>query len=518
MPESITAAGLADSGKTITTMTIRTLLDAGADSAIALTAPDREAMTYAALRQHVDSVGRQLAARGLGRGDRVAIVHPNGPEMASSFLAVASFMSAAPLNPAYKESEYAFYLEDLAPKLVIVEAGSDNPVRQAAAALSIPVVEAVVGNGAPAGAFRLFDEEADTVPADTGDEALVLHTSGTTSRPKVVPLLQSNIMASARNIAASLRLGREDHCLNIMPLFHIHGLIAVLATSMSKGASVCCTGGFNALKFLDQARDENISWYSGVPTMHQAILLRAKRQSEAAKSLGLRFIRSSSASLPPAVFEELNAVFECPVIEAYGMTEAAHQMTSNPLGDGRQKAGFVGIATSPEVCIMDQEGNRLANGGEGEVCIRGDNVTPGYENNPAANESSFTDGWFRTGDQGFFDEDGYLKITGRLKEIINRGGEKVSPLEVDNVLMEHPSIQQVVTFAVADRMLGEDIGAAVVLADGAEMDAGSLRAYAETQLAKFKIPKHIVFLDEIPKGATGKLQRIGLAQKLGLED
>ena len=499
-------------------MTIRMLLDAGADSAIALTAPDRVAMTYATLRQHVDSVGRQLAARGLRQSDRVAIVLPNGPEMASSFLAVASFMSAAPLNPAYKESEYAFYLEDLAPKLVIVEAGSDNPVRAAAASLSIPVVETKVGDDAPAGTFRLYDEEADATPAADGDEALVLHTSGTTSRPKVVPLLQSNIMASARNIAASLRLTAEDHCLNIMPLFHIHGLIAVLTTSMSKGASVCCTGGFNALKFLDQARDEKISWYSGVPTMHQAILLRAKRQTETARALGLRFLRSSSASLPPAVFEELNQVFECPVIEAYGMTEAAHQMTSNPLGDGRQKAGFVGIATSPEVCIMDQDGNQLGSGAEGEVCIRGDNVTPGYENNPAANESSFTDGWFRTGDQGFFDEQGYLKITGRLKEIINRGGEKVSPLEVDNVLMEHPDIQQVVTFAVADRMLGEEIGAAVVLAAGAEMDAAGLRSYAERQLAKFKIPKHIVFLDEIPKGATGKLQRIGLAKKLGLEE
>ncbi len=485
-------------------MTIRTLLDAGADNAVALTAPDRPAMTYAALRRHVDSVGRQLAGNGLGPSDRVAIVLPNGPEMASAFMAVAAYMSAAPLNPAYKESEYAFYLEDLAPKLVIVEAGSENPVRAAASALSIP--------------FRLFEAEADATPAGADNEALVLHTSGTTSRPKVVPLMQRNIMASARNIAASLELTDSDHCLNIMPLFHIHGLIAVLATSMSKGASVCCTGGFNALKFLDQARDEKISWYSGVPTMHQAILLRAKRQADAAKGLGLRLIRSSSASLPPAVFEELNDVFECPVIEAYGMTEAAHQMTSNPLGDGKQKAGFVGIATSPEVCIMDQEGNRLTGDAEGEVCIRGDNVTPGYENNPAANESSFTSGWFRTGDQGFFDGDGYLKITGRLKEIINRGGEKVSPLEVDNVLMEHPAVQQVVTFAVADRMLGEEIGAAVVLADGGELDAVGLRAYAETHLAKFKIPKHIVFLDEIPKGATGKLQRIGLAQKLGLED
>ena len=499
-------------------MTIRTLLDAGADNAVALTAPDRPAMTYAALRRHVDSVGRQLAGNGLGPSDRVAIVLPNGPEMASAFMAVAAYMSAAPLNPAYKESEYAFYLEDLAPKLVIVEAGSENPVRAAASALSIPVVEAVVGDNDPAGAFRLLEAEADAAPTGADNEALVLHTSGTTSRPKVVPLMQRNIMASARNIAASLELTDSDHCLNIMPLFHIHGLIAVLATSMSKGASVCCTGGFNALKFLDQARDEKISWYSGVPTMHQAILLRAKRQADAAKGLGLRLIRSSSASLPPAVFEELNDVFECPVIEAYGMTEAAHQMTSNPLGDGKQKAGFVGIATSPEVCIMDQEGNRLTGDAEGEVCIRGDNVTPGYENNPAANESSFTSGWFRTGDQGFFDGDGYLKITGRLKEIINRGGEKVSPLEVDNVLMEHPAVQQVVTFAVADRMLGEEIGAAVVLADGGELDAAGLRAYAETHLAKFKIPKHIVFLDEIPKGATGKLQRIGLAQKLGLED
>ena len=197
------------------------------------------------------------------------------------------------------------------------------------------------------------------------------------------------------------------------------------------------------------------------------------------------------------------------------MTEAAHQMTSNPLGAGRQKAGFVGIATSPEVCILDIEGNAQPQGNEGEVCIKGDNVTPGYENNPEANASSFTGGWFRTGDQGYFDSDGYLKITGRLKEIINRGGEKISPLEVDNVLMEHPSIQQVVTFAVADKLLGEDVAAAIVLADGATLDETELRSYANQYLAKFKIPRHIRFVDEIPKGATGKLQRIGLAEKLG---
>ena len=491
-------------------MTIKSLLDIGEDKDIALTAPST--MSFAQLRAHIETIGGQLAGKGLAAGDRVAIVLPNGPEMASAFLAVASYMSVAPLNPAYKQAEYEFYLEDLRPKLVIVGEGSTNPVIAAAAKLGIEVVEARVAKDVPAGSFTLLIAR----PAGSENEALVLHTSGTTSRPKVVPLLQKNIMASARNIAASLELDRGDHCLNIMPLFHIHGLIAVLAASMGKGASVCCSAGFNALQFFDMAAQEKISWYSGVPTMHQAILLRAQRNPDAAKSLGLRFIRSSSASLPPAVFDALNAAFGCPVIEAYGMTEAAHQMTSNPLGKGRQKAGFVGIVTNPEVCILDTEGTVQPQGREGEVSIRGENVTPGYENNDAANASSFTNGWFRTGDQGYFDADGYLKITGRLKEIINRGGEKISPLEVDNVLMEHPAIQQVVTFAVEDKMLGEDVAAAVVLAEGASLSEAELKEYANAHLAKFKVPKHIRFLDEIPKGATGKLQRIGLAEKLGL--
>ena len=497
-------------------MGIRDALNRGADTAIALTAPGRPALSYQALRAQIDKTGRQLAGLGLGPGMRVAIVLPNGPEMAVSFLAVSSYMSAAPLNPSYTEAEYLFYLEDLKPGLVIVAEGSDNPVRAAAAQLGIRVCEAVVEDGAAAGCFDLGSDEAEAIAASDADEALVLHTSGTTSRPKVVPLLQSNILASARNISASLELSADDHCLNIMPLFHIHGLIAVLTASLTSGASVCCSPGFNALSFLELASAEKISWYSGVPTMHQAILMRAKRAEDKAKALKLRFIRSSSASLPPAVWQELTDMFGCPVIEAYGMTEAAHQMTSNPLGAGRQKAGFVGIVTSPDVCIMNDDGQILAQGEEGEVCIKGDNVTPGYENNLAANLSSFTSGWFRTGDQGLFDPEGYLKITGRLKEIINRGGEKISPLEVDNILMEHPAIQQVVTFAVPDRLLGEDVGAAVVLEDGQSLTDAELKDYASQHLASFKVPRHITFLDEIPKGATGKLQRIGLAEKLGL--
>lgn len=492
------------------------LIATGKDNDCAIGAPDRPDMTFGDLRNHCSSLVRQLAARGIGPGDRVAIVLPNGPDMATAFLAVASGLSAAPLNPAYKESEYAFYLEDLKPKLVLVENGSENPVIAAAAKLNIPVAEVQVADGAPAGAFRLWDDETDAMPPKPTDEALVLHTSGTTSRPKVVPLTQANLVASAGNIAGTLNLTSDDHCLNIMPLFHIHGLIAVVLSSMKAGASVCCSSGFNALKFFDLAVDQQPTWYSGVPTMHQAILLRAARNPDAVAKLSFRFVRSSSASLPPAVFEQLSKTFGCPVIEAYGMTEATHQMASNPLPPGVQKPGFVGLPAGPEICILDTEGNKLPNGSVGEVCIRGDNVTPGYENNPKANAESFTNGWFRTGDQGLLDEDGYLKITGRIKEIINRGGEKVSPLEVDDVLMEHPAVQQIVTFAMPHKMLGEEVAAAVVLADGAEADEGDLKAFASDRLSAFKVPKTFVFLDEIPKGATGKMQRIGLAEKLGL--
>jgi acyl-CoA synthetase (AMP-forming)/AMP-acid ligase II len=370
-----------------------------------------------------------------------------------------------------------------------------------------------------AGDFTLKAEGLNGTPAHGGfahadDTALVLHTSGTTSRPKIVPLAHINVRASAYHIGRTLSLTPSDVCLNIMPLFHIHGLIAATLSSMAAGASVVCTPGFNALKFFAWFEEANPTWYTAVPTMHQAILTRADRNMEIIRRGRLRFIRSSSSSLPPQVMEALEKTFDVPVIEAYGMTEASHQMASNPLPPKSRFAGSVGLASGPEISIMDESGNLLAPGELGEVVIRGRNVTKGYEANPDANAKAFTNGWFRTGDQGVIDQDGYLRLTGRLKELINRGGEKISPLEIDTVIMDHPAVAQVVTFGVPHDKLGEDVAAAVVLREGVACDERELRAFVSSRIADFKVPRRIVFLTEIPKGATGKLQRIGLHAKL----
>ncbi len=343
----------------------------------------------------------------------------------------------------------------------------------------------------------------------------MLHTSGTTARPKIVPLSNRNLAASARHIAATLALSPADTCLNIMPLFHIHGLIAAVLASLGAGAAVCCTPGFNAFKFGEWLRDVRPSWYTAVPTMHQAILMRMRDKPEQAKAAGLRFIRSSSASLPPQVMAELEHVFASPVVEAYGMTEAAHQMACNPLA-GPRKPGSVGKAAGPEVAVMDEDGAILVQGEVGEVVIRGPNVTPGYANNPEANARAFTGRWFRTGDQGRIDADGYLFLTGRLKEQINRGGEKISPLEIDVVLLDHPAVAQVVTFAVPHDKLGEDVAAAVVLREGRAASEREIRDFAAARLAAYKVPRLVLILDEIPKGPTGKVQRVGLAARLGM--
>ena len=552
-------------------MTLRHLLDAGADRDPAIVTPDGSVLTHGELRAEVDRLVGRLRSFGLGAGDRVAIVMPNGAEMALAFLAAACAGCAAPLNPKYRTEELRFYLDDLGVRALLTRPDdSGAAARSAATQCSWPIVSATLTGGVAQGP-RLDIEagssepgsstpgpsepglsadlgtSAEAGPSDLGppadpglsaepgrvgaaaemsvprsggpsadDVALVLHTSGTTSRPKIVPLRQRHLARSAAQIAAPLALTADDRSLQVMPLFHIHGLLAGLLAPLSAGGSVACTEGFDAFRFFAQLEALRPTYYTAVPTMHQMVIARSSRHRDTARAAGLRFVRSSSASLPEPVLEELGELFGAPVIEAYGMTEATHQMCANPLPPAAAKPRSVGVPTGIDLAVLDDRNRALAPGERGEVSIKGATVIDGYENNPDANASAFTDGWFRTGDEGYLDEDGYLFLTGRLKEQINRGGEKVSPLEVDEALLRHPAVAQAVTFAVPHDKLGEDIAAAVVAADGATPDERELRRFLSQSLAAFKVPRRILVLDELPKGPTGKLQRIGLAERLGL--
>lgn len=486
-------------------------------SAIAIAASGRPPLTYGRLRLHLEGIGRVVRGFGIRREDRLAVVVPNGPEMAVTFAAAASFATCAPLNPAYGFEEFDFYLSDLRPAALIVQSESCAAAIAAAQKRSIPIFELIPLGDSPAGIFALkapngASSERRVAPRGE-DHALVLHTSGTTSRPKLVALTHNQLMIAATSIAACLQLTERDRCLNVMPLFHIHGLVGALLASMTVGGSVVCTRGFDAEHFCGWLKDYRPTWYTAVPTIHQAIVSCAKTDPGAVERHSLRLIRSCSAALRPPVAQELEDLFGVPVIEAYGMTEAAHQIASNPLPPKRRKHGTVGLPTGTEVAVMD--GRRfLARGELGEIAIRGRSVISAYAKGDGNHDENFTDGWLRTGDQGFVDEDGYIHLTGRLKEIINRGGEKISPNEIEEVLLGNPEIAQAAVFPIAHASLGEALGAAVVLRQNSELRAASIREYLLDRIAAFKVPDTVFVVKEIQKSATGKVNRAKLSESL----
>jgi oxalate---CoA ligase len=490
------------------------LLDllAAEDGSPALVEPSSgERTAYGELRETADRLGRSLAAAGVEPGDAVAMSLPNGPEIVAAFLgAVAAGAAAAPLNQAYTTDEFRAYLADLQPRAMLFLRGQDSPARAACAALGVQQLEL---EGATTAGLRLGAGKTASAPPRAPEAvALLLHTSGTTSKPKGVPIRQRNLAASARAVAATYGLSGSDvsHC--SMPLFHVHGLVASTLATLASGGCVIAPRRFSAGAFWGECAAHGATWYSAVPTIHRILLSRAEDGARDDAGHGLRFARSCSSALPGPLMEAFEQRFGVPLVEAYGMTEAAHQMSSNPLPPGERRASSVGLPTGTEIAILDESWSPLPRGAVGEVCVRGPGVVDGYRANPEATAASFRDGWFRTGDSGSLSDDGYLSLAGRIKELINRGGEKISPHEVEDVLLSHPDVVEAVAFALPDAKYGEAVGVAVVVrtAIGEEV----LRGHCAERLAAFKVPARVHVVESIPKGPTGKVQRRLLSEQL----
>lgn len=503
-------------------LTLKTSIK-GAGSSTAVIVPSKPSpltVTYNGLLAEIAAFQVKLAALGVKTGAPVSISLVNSYEFIISFLATAWQRGvAAPLNPAYKQDEFEFYIEDVKSALVLVPRGAvaaDSPAVRAARKFNAAIAECYWDSAKGEVALDVKDAgrlgvHVPVQEAQPDDVALVLHTSGTTSRPKVVPLTHRNLTRTMYNIQQTYQLSPADRTMLVMPLFHVHGLLCGLLATFFSGGSMVVPTKFSAGEFWEDFITHKANWYTAVPTIHQILLKNPPPNPKPA----IRFIRSCSSPLSPTVFHELEKVYNAPVLEAYAMTEAAHQMTSNPLPPGKRKPGSVGVGQGVEVKILDEAGKELAQGAEGEICIRGENVTKGYLNNEAANKSSFTkEGFFRTGDQGKLDEDGHVVITGRIKELINKGGEKISPIELDNVLTRHPAVSEAVSFAIEDEMYGQDIGVAVVLKPGKTLKEAELRGWVAEKLAKFKTPKKIYFTETMPKTATGKIQRRIVAETM----
>jgi len=498
----------------MTLKSVETLLDVlhFADSHTAVIVPELGIrLTYDSLRQQVLAMAKALNSAGIRRGDAVAIALPNGLPAIVSFLAASIAGTAAPLNPAYPYEEFHFFLGDTDARILLCPAVGAEFVRTAAKERKIPVFSVEMteqGNvhlaDAPSGGSAL---------APTADDiALILHTSGSTGRPKRVPLRHFNLAVSSANIANTYALSEEDVSLCIMPLFHIHGLIGSTMATLLSGGTLVVPTKFNALSFWRTVREHRVTWYSGVPTMHQLLLARSHQKPPEADSL--RFIRSCSAPLSAELIHKIEDLFGVPFVEAYGMTEASHQMTSNPLPPRHRKAGSVGVGTGLRISIMDKEGNHLGVNQRGEVAIQGANVFRGYENNPEANARAFVNGWFRTGDEGFLDADCYLHLTGRIKDIIIRGGENIAPHEIDEILLKHPAVAAAVTFGCAHPTLGEEVAAAVVLHEPNGATESVLIKHCRDCLAEYKCPSKIYLVESIPTTATGKIRRRAVAAAL----
>ncbi|MCD4694441.1 non-ribosomal peptide synthetase [bacterium] len=471
-------------------------------------------LSFKGLFEQLDVLIGKLHSFGIKKNNRIVIVLPQGVEMTMACLLGLSCACIAPLNPIYKKKEFDFYFSDIKPSLLITLRGFDSEALKVAQEKNIPIARIFLkgfGFDLELPQNKEVSTERDLPGLD--DISLVLHTSGTTSNPKLVPLIQKNIIFSANNTIDSLELGEDDRCLDLMPIFHIHGLVVTLSALFS-GGSVISAPKFEKNKFFNWLDEFKPTWYTGVPTVHQVIIKESRENKEILEKNKIKKIRSSSAPLSPEILSSLEGIFNCPVLESYGMTEAALQITSNQLPPGKRKPGSAGKANNLELAIIDEEDNFLEKNKLGEIIIKGENVMSGYENNLKANKESFINGWLRTGDLGYLDKDDFLFIKGRAKEMVNRGGEKIFLREIDEALLRNNKIEQGVGFIAPHPSLGEEIFAAVILKSGRKVTERDIKEKLRKKISDFKIPKRIIFVSDIPKGPSGKLKRIDLYNQL----
>ncbi|MDH3242747.1 MAG: non-ribosomal peptide synthetase, partial [Alphaproteobacteria bacterium] len=479
-------------------------------------------LTYRDLTGLMDQAGEDLNALGFGRGDRIAVIGPNNPAIAALFLGIWDCATAVPLNPALSLGEFLIYLKDLKVQAVAVDSGIDTPARAAAQEIGLPILEIEHGDGPVTAKFDIRAESVSRTSSmqerpEIDDAALVLITSGTTTHSKIVPVSHRNFINKVRITVADMALTRADRCLNLMPMFHAGGLHGSLGGVFLTGGSLVFLPNFSAENFFHVVESLAPTWYTASSTFQHAIVAAAGNHNHALERSRIRFIRVGAGPLDPQIRNDLERLFRAPVMGAYASTETG-QIAIDPLPPAVRKPGTAGRVAGLEVAIMGPENKPLGPGQRGEIVVNPTDIFGGYENDAAANAESFIAGWFRTGDEGMLDEDGYLTLTGRIKDIINRGGEKITPSEVEDAIKCHPDVAAAVIFPIPHATLGQEVAAAVVPEDGAILTEEMLSEFLRGRLAGFKLPRRIVITADIPKDPNGKVQRHALAQTFALED
>ncbi len=439
------------------------------------------------------------------RRPRIGIVLPNGPEMAVALLGVVAAGAALPFNPSYRKAEFESYFDELCLDALLVRMDDDGPAIAAATSAGIEILRL-----SPHGGLEGIEPVTKEIPLPAPDDvALVLLTSGSTGRAKSVPLTHRNICSSVDDICRSINLTAEDRCLSMWEQYHVGGLVDLLLVPLASGGTMLCTGGFNANAFFRILDTLKPTWFQAVPTTLNELVFHAARNPVAVERNSMRLIRAVAAALSPALMAEVESLFRVPVIQTFGMTEAGPLISSTRLPPSIRKPGSVGASCGPEIRIVRHDGSTCPVSESGEIVVRGPNVFSGYENDPLANAAQFRNDWFHTGDTGYLDADGDLFLTGRIKQLINRGGEKVNPQEIEDAILTHPAIAEAAVYPLKHRTLGEDVAAAIVLRGPA--DISEIRAFLSSRLAHFKIPQGISILDGLPRNRIGKVNKIALA-------